>query len=135
VSEEKIEIIQSVAFEYGVIELRSDDILTYEPKEGLTSYSMPQVIEIVRIFKELCNGKPLPTFFNNTQYTESTTGEVKKYTRIHLQEFASVCAMTENSPMTRFFVHAFLSLYKQKVPVKMFKNKEEAIDWLKTQHA
>ena len=62
----EITIIKSVPFEYGTIELRSDEVITYEPKEGVTSFTMPQLELMLDILLDLSNGTPKPYFSNNT---------------------------------------------------------------------
>lgn len=126
----EITIIKSVPFEYGIIELRSDEIITYEPNEGITSFTMPHLELMLEILLDLSNEQPMPYFSNNCNL-ESLGSEERLYIRQHIHRFASKFAMTENSPMTRFITHTFMQLSRPSIPVKMFKTKEEAINWLK----
>ncbi|MCB9359794.1 MAG: hypothetical protein H6587_10745 [Flavobacteriales bacterium] len=124
-----ITIIKSVPFEYGVIELRSDNILTYEPHEGLTTFTRPHLELMLEILLELSDGKPMP-YFSNNYNLKSLDSEERLYIKKHIHRFASKFAMTENSPMTRFITHTFMQLSRPSIPVKMFKTKEEAFAWL-----
>ena len=125
----EVTILQSIPFEYGVIELRSDDVMTYEPSEGVTSFTMPQLVEMLDILLKLSDGKPRPYFSNNTNL-KSIASEERIFITNHIHRFASVFAMTENSPITRFITHTMLQLNKPEIPVRMFKTKNEAINWL-----
>ena len=127
----EITIIKSVPFEYGTIELRSDEVITYEPKEGVTSFTMPQLELMLDILLDLSNGTPKPYFSNNTNLKTIDTEE-RLYITKHIHRFASKFAMTENSAITRFITHTFMQLSRPSIPVKMFKTKQEAINWLKS---
>lgn len=130
IEQKNIKVVTSVPFEFGIVKLRSDNIITIEPKEGINSYTLPHVKAIHQIALELVDGKPKPCFFENSKYKKNVDNEVNVYTRKHLHEFASACAMTENSPLTRFFIHSYLYMFGSPIPIKMFKTKEECINWL-----
>tara|TARA_R110001592_G_scaffold95324_2_gene274706 strand:- start:6614 stop:7009 length:396 start_codon:yes stop_codon:yes gene_type:complete len=125
----KVTIIKSVPFEYGVIELRSDNILTYEPKEGITNFTMPHLKLMLEILLDLSEGVPRP-YFSNNHNLKSLESEERIFISNNIHLFASKFAMTENSPMTRFITHTFMQLSRPTIPVKMFKTKEEAFTWL-----
>jgi hypothetical protein len=125
----KVSIIKSIPFEYGVIELRSDDIITYEPKEGVTNFTIPHLKLMLEILLDLSDGVPKP-YFSNNHNLKSLGSEERLYISKHIPRFASKFAMTENSPITRFITHTFMQLSRPSIPVKMFKTKEEAYAWL-----
>lgn len=127
----EITILKSIPFEFGVIELRSDNIITYEPKEGVTDFTMPHLAQMLAIFIEICEGKPRPYFSNN--YNLKSIGSKERiFITNNLYLFATAFAMTENSAVTRFITHTFMQLSRPPIPVKMFKTKEEAYTWLRT---
>jgi hypothetical protein len=125
----KVSIIKSIPFEYGVIELRSDNIITYEPKEGVTNFTIPHLKLMLEILLDLSDGVPKP-YFSNNHNLKSLGSEERLYISKYIHLFASKFAMTENSPMTRFITHTFMQLSRPSIPVKMFKTKEEAYAWL-----
>ncbi len=126
-----IEIIKSVRFEYGVIELRSDHIITYEPANGITSYTLPQLEIMLGILIEISGGIPRP-YFSNNYNLKSLESEERVFISNNFRQFANAFAMTENSAITRFITHTFLQLFRPEIPIKMFKTKEEAYEWLRT---
>ena len=126
-------IIKSTKLEFGTVELRSDAVLTFIPNENFTAYSVPVLEKMLVTFKEITNGVPHLYFCDNTQIDNpKITSEGKIFMTDHFHEFATHFAMTEDSAITRFVAPTFIYLYKPKVPIKMFKKKKDAINWLKS---
>jgi len=82
------------------------------------------------LLKDITNGVPCPYFSHNVNLTTPMSTEAKMYIGAHTHEFATALAMTERSAITRFMTHSILYLNKPLVPLKMFKTKESAFDWL-----
>lgn len=129
--EKDIHIIKSVSLDFGTIELRSDSILTYEPKPGLTTLNVEQLKVMTEVLIEFCEGKPKPFLSNNKKLTSFGFAE-REYVGKNIHLFASCSAILEESFITRFIHHSILFMFKPEVPLKLFKTKEEAISWLKT---
>lgn len=125
-----VSIIKSVPFEYGTIELRSDNIITYHPSMQVDKFTVPHLKKMLPIILELADGKTVPYFSHNINL-KSMDGDAKAYIIEHMPKFAKAFAMTEKSAVTRFMTHSMLSLWKPPFPVKMFKTEVEAIEWLK----
>lgn len=126
-----IEIIKSVKFDYGIIELRSDNIMTYEPIDGITTLTLPQLDIMLELLLAVSDGIPRPYFSNNTNLKSLGSKErISIANNIH--RFACACAITENSAITRFINYTFMQLSRPTIPVKMFKEKEDAFAWLRT---
>lgn len=125
------EVIKSVPFDYGLIELRSDNIITFEPKDGHTTFTIPQLKIMLEILLDVSGGIPRPYFSDNKNLMSLGTAE-RVYINEHMHRFTSAFAMTENSALTRFITYTFMQLNRPPFPVKMFKTKEEAILWLRT---
>lgn len=130
---ENVKILKSKTFDFGIAELRSDNILAFTPNEKMKTYTIPILNEMLTEFRIITEGIPRPYFCDNTKIVATLGNEEKKYITEHFHEFASVFAMTENSPITRFVAHTVMYIYKPKVPMKMFKDKESAINWLNLQ--
>ena len=128
--EKDIHIIKSIPLDFGTIELRSDNIITFEPAEEFTTFNLSQLNTMLTVFLDLTQGKPLPYFSNNYKL-KSLGSEEKVFIKEHFSRFASAFAMTEESAITRFITYSFMQLSHPDIPVKMFKTKEEAIVWLR----
>ena len=128
----QIQILESRTFKYGVIELRSDDILTYVPNKDVKSFTIPQLKLAIDIFLDITNGDPKLYFCDISHFTDNTSAETKTYMKSTLHLFAKACAVTEQSAFIAYLAHIFLYLYKPEVPAKLFKTKLEAITWLKS---
>lgn len=128
----QIQILESRTFKYGVIELRSDDILTYVPNKEIKNFTIPQLKLAVDIFLDITNGDPKLYFCDISNFTDNTSSETKTYMKSTLHLFAKACAVTEKSAFIAYLAHIFLYLYKPEVPAKLFKTKLEAITWLKS---
>jgi hypothetical protein len=127
-----IQILESRTFKYGVVELRSDDILTYTPNKDVKSFDIPQLKQAVDIFLEFTNGNPKLYFCDMSHFTDKTSSETDVYMKSTLHLFAKACAATQKSTYVIYLAHVFLHLYKPDVPVKLFKTKPDAIAWLKS---
>lgn len=128
--EKNIHIIKSVPLDFGTIELRSDNILTYEPTPHLTTLNLPQLEIMTEVLLELCEGKPKPFLSNNKKLTSFGYVE-REYVGKNIHLFASCSAILEESFVTRFIHHSILFMFKPEVPLRLFKTKEEAILWLR----
>lgn len=129
---EHIKILKSVKLEFGVAELRADNILTFIPNESLKIYNLEQLNEMLIVFKQITNGNPLPYYSDNTTLSGSFGSEEKVFMSNHFHEFASSFAMKEKSAIIRYITHTFIYLNKPQIPIKMFKTKSDAITWLKS---
>tara|TARA_B100000809_G_scaffold261472_1_gene310466 strand:+ start:2586 stop:2987 length:402 start_codon:yes stop_codon:yes gene_type:complete len=128
-----VDILKSVELDFGTIELRSDDILTFQPNEKFITYTLPVLEEMLITFREVTNGIPHLYFCDNTNIKNpNLSDEAKSFMKKHFHEFATHFAMTENSALIRFVAHSFMYLYKPEIKMKLFKTKLEAITWLKS---
>lgn len=124
-------IVKSVSFELGIVELRSDNILTFEPKEGYTTFDIEQIKLVNKVLLDVSGGIPRP-YFSNNKNLKSLGSEEKIYIKNKIKDFAIAFAMTEDSAITRFITYSFMQLSRPDIPVKMFKTNEEAFTWLRT---
>lgn len=127
-----IKILESKTFKYGVIELRSDNILTYTPNKDVKKFTTTQLKPAVEIFLEICKGEPKLYFCDMSHFTEKTDSDTDRYMKSTLHTFAKACAVAQKSFYVSYLANIFLYLYKPSVPVKLFKTKSDAISWLKS---
>lgn len=127
----KVTNLRSVQLDFGTIALRSDNIISFEPIDGFTTFTMPQLTEMLNVFLEISEGTPRP-YFSNNYNLDSLGSKERIYITENFHRFACAFAMTENSAITRFITHTFMQLSRPEIPVKMFKEKEAAYEWLRT---
>ena len=128
----QVKILKSTKLNFGLAELRSDDILTFLPNKNLRAYSLNQLEEMLNTFNTITEGEAYLYYSDNTCLNPNFSSEAKAFMGEHFHKFAKAFAMTENSAITRFVTHTFIYLNKPKIPIKMFRNKEDAINWLKS---
>ncbi|MGE0560516.1 MAG: hypothetical protein AB7O47_01750 [Flavobacteriales bacterium] len=125
-----IEIIKSVELDFGTIELRSDNILTFEPAKGITTVNKDQLVIMLKNLIEISNGVPRPFISDNRNVT-SFGFEERDYVAKNIHLFATASAILEDSFVIRFITHTIITLFKPQIPMQMFKTKEGAIEWLR----
>ena len=131
VIKDDITIVKSITTKYGLIEFRSDNILTYHPNNDSTQFTLPELKKIVSVFVEITDGKPVPYYCDISSFTNDSSQECKAYMKETLHTFASLCAVVKKSSIITYLANMFIYLYKPKVPTKLFNNKQVAIKWLK----
>ncbi|MBI2281288.1 MAG: STAS/SEC14 domain-containing protein [Bacteroidetes bacterium] len=129
-SYQNIEIIKSVKLDFGTIELRSDDILTFEPAKGITTVNKDQLVIMLKNLIDASNGAPKP-FLSDNRNIKSFGFEEREYVAKTIHLFASASAILEDSFVIRFITHTIVTMFKPQIPMKMFKTKESAIEWLR----
>jgi hypothetical protein len=130
-SYQNIEIIKSVQLDFGTIELRSDDILTYVPLPHLTTLNLSQLKIMNKVLVDLCEGKPKP-FLSDNRNVKSFGFAEREYVGKTFHHFASCSAILEDAVVVRFITHSIILMFKPSIPLKLFKKKEDAIKWLRT---
>ncbi len=124
-----IEIIESIKMDFGTVELRSDDILTFTPAKGIITLNKLQLEVMLENLIKLSNGKPKP-FISDNRNGKSFGYEERDYVAKTIHQFASACAIIEDSIVIRFVTNTIITMFKPKIPLKMFKTKADAIVWL-----
>ena len=125
-------IVKSVKLDFGVAELRSDRILTFEPSVEVPVFQISHLKKMIPTFIEMTGGVPYLYYCDNSNFKTIADSETKAYFNNHVSEFAIAFAIKENATTTRFMFHLFRHLYRPEIPMGMFKTKEEAIKWLKS---
>jgi hypothetical protein len=130
-SNKTVHIIQKETCSLGVISLRSDKILMFQPIDGATTCTIEDLKEMYEIFIKITKGVP-HLYYSDNSNVKSFGPEERVFVSTNFHHFASACAIKENSAIGRFLTHSFLYINKSKIPVKMFKTEEAAINWLKS---
>ena len=124
------DFIKSREFDFGTIALRHDGILVFEPSKNITTVCLKDLKIMLNGLVELCENKPKP-FFSNNRQLKSLGSEEREFVGRNLHLFATKTAIIEDSSIVRFITYMIAHLHKPEIPMKMFKNENEAIQWLK----
>lgn len=128
---EEITILKMKKITHGVIELRSDNILTFRPDVAtFKEYNLQVLSDLLEAFIDISDGIPRPYMCDNSHITGIVNKEEKEYINEHFGAFATEAAMITNSPIMRVLVNGYHSVFKPKVRIKLFTTEDEAVSWL-----
>lgn len=114
--------------QYAKFEL-NDGILMIEFKPDL-EIDLKVAKQIVADRKKVSEGKAYPGL-GDTRFIKSATKEARAYFELEeSQEGVLAGALLVDSVFSTFLVNFFLKVTRQKMPSKMFTNKEKALEWL-----
>jgi len=128
---EKVEILKFIELPYGMVELRSDNILTFRPDiSRFNKYNIQILKELLEIFIEITDGVPRPYLCDNRYITGIVNKEEQTFMNEHFSEFATQAAMITKSPVVNVIVNSFNTVFKPKIMLKLFDSEDKAVDWL-----
>jgi hypothetical protein len=125
------EIADQKFSDVGILTLRNDGIITFEPKEGKIEHELEAMKVELEIFKEWASGKKLG-FISDNRTLKKFDAEVRIYAQQQLPFFCNKFALIISSGISSFLTNIFIHMNRPKVPVKAFTNKEDAVKWLKS---
>jgi len=127
----KVKVLKFIELPYGIVELRSDDILTFRPDiSRFNKYNIQILKELLEVFIEITDGIPRPYLCDNRYITGIVNKEEQAYMNEHFSEFATRAAMVTKSPVVNVIVNSYNTVFKPKVMLKLFGSEDKAIDWL-----
>lgn len=128
---ETVEILKSIEMPYGMVELRSDNVLTFRPDIGrFKQYSIQILEEIREVSIEITDGVPRPYLCDNRYITAIVNKDEQDYINKHFCEFATRAAMITESPVTKVIVNTYNKIFKPEVVIELFNSEDKAIRWL-----
>jgi len=129
--EQEIEILKVKNISHGVVELRSDNILTFRPDVAtFKNYNLDVLEELLEVFVEITDGRPRPYLCDNRYVTGIVNKEEQAYMNKHFGNFATKAAMITDSALIKILVNSYNSVFKPKVQLKLFGTEDKAVDWL-----
>jgi hypothetical protein len=126
---QKENIIKTITSKSSVFTMRTDGILTVEPKENFKSLSHTELALDFAVVDELTHNKKA-LFLTDNRKTYGLNSEQRNHVRELLNSKAIKCAVILNNDLAKYFFNFFNHLYKLKISVKAFSNKNDAIIWL-----
>ena len=127
--ENEVRIVKSVDLGFGMIELRSDNILTFVPVKSAETVTLKELKQMLDTLVELSAGTPRLFYTDNTHLTSLGYSE-RQFIGKNLHRFATASGVKEDSAITRYIGHTIQSMFPPKVPMRMFSAKDDAFEWL-----
>lgn len=128
---QEVEILKIIDLPYGMVELRSDNILMFKPDIArFKGYNIQILKELLEVFVEATDGVPRPYLCDNRYITGIVNKEEQAYMNEHFSKFATRAAMITESPIVNVIVNTYNAVFKPKVEVKLFGSESKAIEWL-----
>ncbi|MCB0408762.1 MAG: STAS/SEC14 domain-containing protein [Flavobacteriales bacterium] len=116
---------------YSIIEIK-DDIVYTTIKEG-AELGIEEIKEGIKIRNELQEGQPMLTL-TDIRNVYSITNEAREFAAKSKENAALIIAtaILTDSLSTKMMANFFIRFSKPITPYKAFKNKEKAIEWLRS---
>ncbi len=93
---------------------------------------LEDAIENVKAVETLTNGKPIPVYVD-IRLSKGSSKEARAYLAgFEVADVQVACGLLVDSMLSQLIGNFFLGLNKTKFPVKLFKDEEKAMEWLKT---
>lgn len=93
---------------------------------------LEDAIENVKAVETLTNGKPIPVYVD-IRLSKGSSKEARAYlASFEVADVQVACGLLVDSMLSQLIGNFFLGLNKTKFPVKLFKDEEKAMEWLKT---
>jgi hypothetical protein len=129
--EEELTILKMKEIAHGVIELRSDNILTFRPDvSSFKEYDLQVLEDLLEEFIDITDGTPRPYMCDNTYVTGIVNKEEQAYMNKYFGSFATKAAMITHSPIIKVLLNGYNSFFKPKIKLKLFTSEDEAVKWL-----
>lgn len=123
------EIIEQKFTDVGILSLRKDNILTFEPKPDKTEQTLVSMKKDLEIFKNWADGKKYGFLVDSRRF-KKFDAEVRIYAQNKTPLFSDKYAILITSGMSSFLANMFIYVNTPKIPTKVFTNKEDALKWL-----
>jgi hypothetical protein len=124
------EIAEQQFSEIGILSLRNDGIITFEPKEGKTTHTLEAMKVELDIFKKWAKNEKL-SFISDNRSMKKFDADIRIYAQQNLPLFCNRFALIISSGISSFVTNIFIYMNRPEIPIKAFTNKEDAINWLK----
>lgn len=129
--ETELTIVKVREISHGVVELRSDNILTFRPDvASFKDYNLEVLADLVEVFMEITDGIPRPYMVDNSYITGIVNKEEQAYVNEHFERFATKGAMITHSPIIKVLLNSYNAVFKPKIELKLFTTERDAVKWL-----
>ncbi len=124
--------VKTVEIDEAIITLRSDGIVSVHFKERI-EIGVELQTRMFGIYQDICEGKKRPFLISANEYC-SVTEEAKEFAIEMESEYPGTCtAVVAHNLAYQIIANFYLKVKKPKSPFRVFRNKESALKWLKSQ--
>lgn len=124
------EILKKTTSEVGILVLRKDNIITFEPKPGKTEQTLDSMKEDFEVFKKWSKEKKYGFLVDSRRLSKFDI-DCRIYAQKNCPQFSTKYAVIISSGISSFLANIFIYLTKPVIPTKLFNNKADALNWLK----
>ena len=130
VTERDVEILDEIRLSYAVVQLRSDGIVHVHTLKEL-SVELEEAVELVKTNQKITNNIPHLCLFTSTKFVIPSDEAVQFLSGKTTRDFFNVAeACVIYSLPQRILGNFYHNVIKPKRPIKFFKSKEAAVNWL-----
>lgn len=126
----EIEIKEQKTSAIGIVCLRKDGVITFEPKQGATTHTLEAMKVELAIFEKWAGDSRL-RFISDNRTMKKFDADIRIYAQQKLPLFCDKFALLISSGLSSFVTNMFIYMNRPEIPIKAFTNKEAALKWLK----
>jgi PAS domain S-box-containing protein len=104
-------------------------IFTFKPG---AKYKLADAIEVSELLKKNFSGQKFLIVVDINNLKEASQEVRKFHGKPEEQQFIGASAIVTAQPITRLLASLYLKLNKPKIPIRLFSDREKALDWLET---
>lgn len=125
-----IDILEQDSSEVGLLCLRKDNIITFEPLPNKETHTLAAMKYELGVFINWAGDNKLG-FLTDNRELKKFESEVRLYAQEHLPLFCDKFALIVKPGISAFLTKMFIHINRPTIPTKTFTTPEEAIIWLK----
>ena len=122
-------LIDQKTSDVGLVSLRNDGIITFEPLTGKTTHTLPAMKYELDVFIDWARDEKLGFLCDNRELKKFES-DIRLYAQKKLPLFCRKFAIVINPGLFAFLSKLFIYLNRPEIPTKTFTNVDDAIKWL-----
>ena len=116
----------------SVIWIDENGILFSNPKPGVPPVlTMEEIMKEMQLFKSVTNNKKVCIVAETNSKSPPPPKDQRDFIAEQINSITKAFAIVTTSPVSRMIANLFFGLKPPPYPMKMFSNKEEAVEWIK----
>ncbi|MGZ4043811.1 MAG: DUF7793 family protein, partial [Bacteroidia bacterium] len=109
-----------------------DGILFSNPKPGVPPVlTMEEINEEMKVFRSITNNKKMCMVLESSPKSPPPPKDQRDFIAEQITSITKAMALVTTSPVSKMIANLFFGLKPPPYPMKMFTNKEDAVEWIK----